>query len=410
VRVGIDCRALFEPATGIGTYARNLIAGLSQVDRETAYILNCLCARYRPKELHAAGISGRKNFRPVCGRIPGRLQEILGEWIRFPLERLLGPMDLYHATDYLPPKLAGAGLVATIHDLSFLLYPESFAPGTLRTLKRRTDRLIRRARIIVADSRCTAADLVRLCGVEENRIRVVYPACDPIFLRDERKPGADWNLKNERTPRARRRRRLGDDRKPGGEPSESVQIRYRLPARYILYVGALHPRKNLDRLVAAFARLKQGGYPQKLLIVTGKRTFRKYLLLHARGLGLREEIRILERVPRSHLPELYRRADLFVYPSLYEGFGYPVLEAMACGTPVVATERSSIPELTGKAALLVDPEDEDGMAREMARLLDDAGLRKSLGGEGRERARTFHRRRFAGEMIAVYREAARSGS
>jgi glycosyltransferase involved in cell wall biosynthesis len=190
---------------------------------------------------------------------------------------------------------------------------------------------------------------------------------------------------------------------------EAARERFGLPGKYILSVGTLEPRKNLSLLVESFALLRKWKIDDYRLVIAGEKGW-KYdqIFRTVRDLGLEDEVRFLGYVPTEDLPLLYRGAELFVYPSLYEGFGVPILEAMACGCPVVASDRASIPEVCGAAGILVAPEDRDDVAEAMGRVLSDPSLADAMRVRGRERAEGFRWETSARALLLLYEECARS--
>jgi glycosyltransferase involved in cell wall biosynthesis len=237
---------------------------------------------------------------------------------------------------------------------------------------------------IIADSEATCLDLIRHYHIQEHKITVVYPGCDRSLA-----PVTDRELLT------------------------SVRARYRLAHSYLLYVGTLHPRKNLVRLIEAFAFLtasldaetKDGASPLQLVLAGQKGWLYDDILAQVRKLGLTERVRLTGYLPPADLPALLSGARAFVFPSLYEGFGLPVLEAMACGTPVICSNVSSLPEVAGDAALLVDPLDVDALAAALEQVVVDPELRRALVERGFRQAARFSWRRCARETLQVLEEA-----
>jgi glycosyltransferase involved in cell wall biosynthesis len=238
-------------------------------------------------------------------------------------------------------------------------------------------RFLRAADVIIAVSECTRRDAVRLYGIDQAKIRVVYEGVNPRF-------------------------RPLDDR----EQLEALRHRYALPARFLLYVGTIEPRKNLPALFEAF---KQIGLPGVKLVIVGKKGW-LYDETFARlqALGLEREVVFTGFVPDDDLPGLYTLAEAFVFPSLYEGFGLPVLEAMACGTPVITGNVSSLPEVMGDAGILVAPGDVGGLVTALKRVLTDSHLRAQMSAKGLAQARKFTWEKAAQETLAVYRRVMQS--
>jgi glycosyltransferase involved in cell wall biosynthesis len=283
--------------------------------------------------------------------------------------------DLVHGPAFVGPVLAPCPAVVTIHDLSFLRFPALFRPANRLYLTVLTRLSARRARRLIAVSAETASEATRLLGVPAERIDVVYHGVDPIF------------------------RPL-----PAGEVAAFRQRRG-LPERFVLFVGTLEPRKNLVRLVEAFARICGGTDGRKrasLVLAGGKGWLYDELFARVEALGLEEQVVFPGYVAGDELPLWYNAATVLAYPSLYEGFGLPVLEAQACGTPVLTSNVSSLPEAAGGAALMVDPYDVEALAAGLHRLLVDESLRHELRERGLAHAGQFSWPRTAEETVRVY--------
>jgi glycosyltransferase involved in cell wall biosynthesis len=281
--------------------------------------------------------------------------------------------DLVHGPVFVGPLIAPCPVVTTIHDLSFIRFPHLFRPANRLYLSIMTRLSARRARRLIAVSEHAASESVDLLGVPRDKVTVVYHGVDAAF---RPLPAAEVAAFRERRG---------------------------LPERFLLFVGTLEPRKNLRRLIKAFARIHDGR--DRLALVGGKGWLYDDLFADVEELGLGEAVLFPGYVPKEELPLWYNAATAFVYPSLYEGFGMPVTEAQACGTPVLTSNTSSLPEAAGEEALLVDPHDVESIAAGLKRLLDDADLRKQLREHGLVHARTFNWTRTARETIEVYRQA-----
>jgi glycosyltransferase involved in cell wall biosynthesis len=283
--------------------------------------------------------------------------------------------DLVHAPVFVGPLIAPCPVVTTIHDLSFIRLPHLFRPANRLYLTIMTRFSARRARRLIAVSQHAASESARLLGVSPEKVTVVYHGVDPSFRPLPADEVADF------------RERRG------------------LPERFLLFVGTLEPRKNLVRLIEAFARMDEGRV--KLVLAGGKGWLYDDLFARVEELGLEHRVLFPGYVPNEELPLWYNAATVFVYPSLYEGFGMPVTEAQACGTPVVTSNVSSLPEAAGEAARLVDPRDVEAIASGLRQVSDDDVLRQELREQGLAHARTFTWSRTARETIQVYRQAAR---
>lgn len=304
------------------------------------------------------------------------VQRILWEQLALPAAARSARLDLLHGPVNVNPLFSACPSVVTIHDLSFMRYPQAFPPLKRAYLRRQVQLSVRAARRVIAISKATQHDLVTLFGVDPARIDVVYNGVDAAFS--------------------------------AGAPHEVEEFRARrgLPARYILHLGTLEPRKNLTRLVQAFARLKaqDTNVPHlKLVLAGGKGWFYDSLFAEVARLGLEGSVLFPGYIDDADLVGWYRAAAVFAYPSLMEGFGLPVLEALASGVPTVTSNVSSLPEVAGDAALLVDPSDVDALAAALGRLLQEPALAAELRSRGLRRAARFSWQRTAQETAAVYR-------
>jgi len=285
---------------------------------------------------------------------------------------LPGRVDLLHAPVNVVPLLSSVPAVVTVHDLAFMAMPERFLPAKRRYLEAFTRLTMRKARHVIADSAHTRDDLIRLLDVPPERVTAV-----PLGVN-------------------------GDFRPPDDAAKAAFRTRENLPDHYLLYLGTLEPRKNLVALVRAYARLRQSGLDWPLVLAGGKGWLYEDIFQAVEESGLTEHVRFPGYVRYEDQPLWYGCATTFVYPSTYEGFGLPVLEAMACGTPVVCSNASSLPEAAGNAALLVDPHDEGALVAAVTRLAADEALRADYSQRGLARAALFPWSRTAEETVGVY--------
>jgi glycosyltransferase involved in cell wall biosynthesis len=365
-RIAIDVRKWRD--YGIGTYVRNLVRHLAPLDSETTYFLFC----DRGDEATLRDLA--ENFVPIVDTSPGYS---LSEHLTIPLKlRRLG-VNLFHSPHYVLPLLCPTPSVVTIHDCIHLLFPE-YLPNRMAHSYARfmIGSAIRRSALVLTVSEASRRDILRLYPeAQPERIRVVPNAIDPFLVDD-----------------------------PGIEEMERVRERYQIRGRFVLYAGNIKPHKNLDRLIAAFGLLKRrpGHEDLKLLIIGDEVSRYGSFRRSVEAAGVRQEVRFFGFVPDRTLAALYRLAAVFAFPSLYEGFGLPPLEAMACGTPVVTSRISSLPEVVGDAALLVDPYSVKDIALGIERVLADEELRAGLKVRGLARAQSFSWDRSVREIHAVY--------
>ena len=321
--------------------------------------------------LRAAGLPARLTSLPT-DRPPVR---IAWEQAVLPPELLRTGADLLHALGFVAPLAWRGPTVVTVYDLSFLRFPELFNRGNRVYLRTFTPPSLRRAERVITISEHTRRDVVELCGVPPERVTPILLAADPRF-------------------------------RPC-DPDEAAAFKARkgLPDRFILYMGTLEPRKNVRTLVRAYAELRAAGMTDCDLVLAGGRGWQYESIFElVDELGLGGSVHFPGYVPDAEQALWYSSAVIFAYPSLYEGFGLPLLEAMACGTPVVASRSSSLPEVVGEAGVLVSPSDPHELSAALGELLASDGRRARLREAGLARAGTFSWQRMAAETVQVYRE------
>jgi glycosyltransferase involved in cell wall biosynthesis len=371
VRIAIDATSVPRQRAGAGTYICNLVQALAQVDRENTYFV------FAKRETFDGRSLQRDGFRLVPVRLTSRLARMLWEQAMLPLQLSRLGVDVLHSPHYTTP-LASAGWrrVVTFHDVTFFLLPRRY-PVLRRLYFQGASRAgARLADLAIAVSETVKGDVVRHLGLPAEKVRAVPLAPAPGFhpLEDSAR-------------------------------MEAVRERYGLPPSFILNVGTLEPGKNQATLVRAFHRLKQQGVEQGLVIAGQKGWMYEKLFRLVDGLGLRDEVRFVGHLPEDDLAAVYNMADLFVFPSLYEGFGLPPLEAMACGLPVVASRAPALAEVLDGAALLVDACDVSALAEASAKALGDKRLRSRLRKQGLERASRFSWQRTARGTVTAYEAA-----
>ena len=365
MRVGLTAEWLGTAAGGLETYARELILAL---------------ATARP-DLRLTAYTIRDDVLPVTATLQSRLLATRSRWgalgLALPVELLRRPPDLLHVTS-IAPLICPCPSVFTVHDLAYRMMPEIYP----RAVRFRLDALIslgiRRARQVIAVSEATRRDLLDHYDIPADRVTVIPEAAAP----DLAGPVAAADL-------------------------AATRAHYRLPESYLLYVGRLHVRKNLDRLVEAYAALPAELRQACGLVLVGRRLFDSGPVLETIArCGVEAQVVLTGHVPADALRAIYAGATAFVYPSLFEGFGLPPLEAMARGLPVLTANRHALEEVVGDAGLLVDPTDIGALRDGMARLATDPDLRAELSARGRARAAEFSWDRTARETARVYERAA----
>ena len=355
MRVVMDYTPAVRQGAGIGRHTRQLVAALAALAPAAAAVRLVSYGRAAPAQ--PAPLPLR--------RVPLANRWLSAAWYRadlpLPADWLSGGADLYHASDFTLPPLHRARGLLTVHDLSFLTAPQHADAGLRRFLSRAVPHSVARAYHILADSESTRRDLIHLLHADPQRITVVYPGVEARFA-------------------------------PIHDPVRlaAVRARYGLGEQpFVLGLGTLEPRKNWDGLIRAWNRLRRAGLPHPLVIGGGKGWLVQQIEAEAAASPWRDDIHFIGFVDDSDLSALYSAAALFAFPSHYEGFGIPLLEAMACGAAVVCADNSSLPEAAGDAAVLVNAADEAALAAALQRVLEDAPYRSALQTAGFRQARRF---------------------
>ncbi|RLC78980.1 MAG: glycosyltransferase family 1 protein [Chloroflexi bacterium] len=365
-RVGLNAHLLsLAPnyrGAGINQYIYNLLSWLPVVDTQGYYV-----AFLGEKAADFKGVKLRFSRLPTVKPVI----RILWEQTVQPLALVKEGIEILHGMAFVGPLLAPCPFLVTIYDLSFLLFPESFKTWNRLYLSVFTRISARRADLVIAISENTKKDLVRLFDVPGVKVAVTYCGCDKSM-------------------------------RPLPRPEvEAFRESRSLPERFILFLGTLEPRKNLVRLVEAFALLKRKDV--KLVLAGGKGWGYEPIFARVEELGLQERVLFPGFIPSEEKVYWYNAAEIFVYPSLYEGFGLPPLEAMACGTPVIASNAASLPEVVGDAGILIDAQDTNALAEALDFLLDHPEEREALKEKGLRRSREFSWEKTARETSELYR-------
>jgi glycosyltransferase involved in cell wall biosynthesis len=372
VRITADLTPAVHSHAGIGRYTQELFTALTTLDSTNSY-----AAFY-------SAPAGNEKPAPPLDRLPARITRLTAKPLRLSvmlthfaglsLDHWLPPTDIFHATDHVLLPLRRARSVFTLYDLTVRLSPASHLPLNRWYSTLMLPVFMHRATAIIAISEQTRRDAVQWLPALASKIRVIYPGVNARF-RPVREP----------------------------EPLARVRAKYALPPAFVLYVGTLEPRKNIPALLEAYRALLSSLPSAPPLVLAGRKgwlyepIFRKLT-----ELGLESKVHFTDWIADDDLPALLSSARLFVYPSLYEGFGLPPLEAMACGTPVVCSNTSSLPEVVGQSGLLVDPHDGTGLAEAMRRLLTEPELHAELSARGRAQAQGFTWERTARETLKLY--------
>ena len=386
MRIGINAQKLFVSQdyrnAGISRYIGGVCAHLPSIPGDEEFLLYT-----NPQVREWPGVTGpRLRLSPT--RLPtlSPIMRILWEQAMLPALAIRDGIDVLHCPLNVLPIVSRVPVVLTIHDLTFIRYPDRFHPAKQRYLSTFTRYAARHARRIVADSAATRADVIEAFGISPDVVDVVYPGVDPDF------------------------RPIDPDIQSQSDNLALFRARHNLPDHFILYLGTLEPRKNVDRLVRAFARLVRQGLPHSLVLAGGRGWDFEAIDRAVIEEGVEDRVRFPGYVSRADQPLWYSASDVFVYPSQYEGFGLPVLEALACGTPVVTSATSSLPEVVGAAGLTVNPGDERALADAIASVVTDPVLASSLRRAGPEQASQFTWAAAADGCVHAYRAALDSNS
>jgi glycosyltransferase involved in cell wall biosynthesis len=356
---------------GVSNYIEALLTHLGALDQHNRYTI------YTTRGLDSRALRLPPNFVVRPSRLP-----TINPRVRIPWEQLLAPLllrlgraDVYHGVLNVVPLVCPVPSVVTIHDLSAFLFPQTFRRVNRAYTQWAIRVACRRATRILAVSEATKSELVRWLGVAPERVVVTYDACEERFA------------------------------PPAPAAIEAFRRRAGLPERFILFVSTLEPRKNVPTLLDAYARIA-AATDAPLIIGGSKGWLYEPIFAKAEALGLSDRVRFVGFIDGADLPLWYAAATVFTLPSLYEGFGMPLLEAMACGTPVVTTTSSSLPEVVGDAGLTVPPTDADALGAALLRALTDVDLRAEMRERGLRQARRFSWRATAERTLAVYQDAA----
>jgi len=374
MRIGIDATALPPQPVGAGNYIIQLIRALASLKVNDEFVI------FAQQRGHALiNLPENDNFKWITlkDRNPG--SRLIWEQSLFPRLIKKSGVDLLHSLHYTRPIILPCASVVTFHDMTLFLYPELhtrakrlFFPQAIRASARLADAL-------TADSECTRQDAIRILGIQPGKITTTQLGVDPAF------------------------RPINDTMARG-----KIAEKYDLPERFILYVGLIEPRKNLPMLINAYKRLIDGGENYKLVLVGSYGWMYEELLRQINNLDLEEMIHFTGYVSQEDLPLVYNLSSLFVYPTIYEGFGLPALEAMACGVPVITTDVSSLPEIIGKAGMLVPVNNVEALYGAMIAVLGDEDLRREMTNKGILRAAKFTWEQTAKLTFQVYQQVMRT--
>ncbi len=369
MRIVIDIQSVIGQKTGVGKYTEGLVKGLSRLPASHQFSLFYFNFRSRFKGMELSA----KKFTNKEVKLPGRLFSFF--WKKggaFKFDRLSGEADLFHFPNFISRPVKSGKTVVTVHDLAFRRFPRYIEKKNLAFLNDNLPRTLAKADKIIAVSRFTKDELLKFFPVPERKIKVIHEGIDESFRRIN-----DWVQLDE------------------------VREKYKLPKKFLLWVGTLEPRKNISGLLEAFAVFKGRSNTDYKLVLVGKKGWNyQGFFEKMKNLSLADDVFLTEYVADKDLPFIYNLAEVFIFPSFYEGFGLPPLEAMACGLPVITTP--ALREVVEEAALMVSPQDVPGMARGMAEVLENTELKADLIQKGFEQAGKFSWEKAASETLSLY--------
>lgn len=367
MRIAINALGMKRRLHGVGNYIKNLVWGLSKIDSENEYLI----FGSSENACHLEGLGRNFHIEMAPNRPALR---VIWEQTILPLKLKKERIDLYHGPAFAAPLIKTCAQVVSIHDMSFHLVPEQHSLHTRLYLRVIVPSMLKNSDGMIAVSEHTKSDILCIGGIEGQRVAVIPLGVEERFvpIRDEAQVA-------------------------------KVREKYKLPREFILFVGMIEPRKNLENLVDAYFKTSLSDRCD--LVLAGSLGWGySGLLQKIEATDNRGSIRLPGYVDDADLPTLYSAATVFAYPSQYEGFGLPVLEAMACEAPVITSSVSSLPEVAGDAAVMVDPDDVDALASNLRSLVEDRGLRERLSRHGRERAKRFTWSNAAQKTLAVYEQ------
>ncbi|MGH2521886.1 MAG: glycosyltransferase family 4 protein [Anaerolineales bacterium] len=374
MRITLDLSPAVHRHAGLGRYSHELLAALVALDKANDYATFYYAPRGAEKPAPPLDQLPARALRLPAK--PWRMSVLLADFLGLALDHWLPPTDLFHATDHLLPPLRRARTVFTIHDLIYRFFPEHHLPLNRWYLTLMLPRFMRRADAIIAVSEHTRRDVVRLMRIPPEKITVIHEGVNPNY-------------------------------RPLADEAELARVRakYNLPEHFILFFGTIEPRKNLLMLLEAYRVLLARDTPMPDLVIAGRRGWLYQPVFQCVSeLGLQRRVQFTEWVAEGDAPGLMNAAEVFVYPSVYEGFGLPPLEALACGTPVLCSNASSLPEVVGDASLLLPPGDPAAWTEALSRVLSDSALRADLRTRGPARARQFTWEAAARKTLEVYEQ------
>lgn len=383
MRISFEGQAFINSTrTGVGLYTYNLVKNIITIDLANQYQINIFDFLNRNKskdkvtELFRGDGNDRVHVRE-CILIPYGVYARFQELFRFVFyETLLNSkVDIVHFFNFILPRKIKSKTINTVHDMNYIRYPETMSKTNYNIHRKNLQRSCRDADFILTVSQNSKNEIMEFMNVSPDKIDIASPAVDTNIFHPIKDCG--W-----------------------------IKDKYKIPGGYILYFGTLEPRKNITSIIKAFKTVSEKNADINLVLAGQKGWMYEEIFRLIQDLHLQDRVVFTGYVPEEDAPALYSCAEAFVFPSLYEGFGMPPLEAMACGTPVIVSNTSSLPEVVGDAGILVDPHDIENISFEMDRLINDSEVRKTLSEKGLEQSRKFTWEDSARKVIEVYNRLA----
>jgi glycosyltransferase involved in cell wall biosynthesis len=374
MKIGIDISPIIGEKTGVGYYTANLVDSLARIDRTNQYQLYPFFYHLYQSDFKTAVGPSQENFHMHCQNIPKIIIDIAWHYSPIPKKWILGNVDILHSTTFCSPGDHYGKLIVTVYDVSFLILPEYHTEANRQHALKGTADAVRFADCIIAISDSGKKDLVKYFAADPEKVVVTHLAAKDIF-----------------TPR-------------GLDERNRVLKKFGISGDFILFVGSFEPRKNIGTLVRAYINLPEKVKKQYSLVIAGGKGWLNTDIDALIGSQDSAQIRRIGYVDERDLAALYSAATVFVYPSFYEGFGLPNLEAMSCGTPVITSNTSSMPEIGGAAALYFDPHDVRQLTSLLLEVIEDENLRKELSRKGIERAGEFSWEKTARATLKIYED------
>jgi glycosyltransferase involved in cell wall biosynthesis len=381
MKIGIDISPAINEKAGIGRYSYNLVTNLLKIDHKNQYFLfsNFIRDPDGTKKERLNSLC-KPNSKVKNYLLPGKIKELIWKSpFISPIDLLLGKVDVFHGLNFLCIPYHVKSAIVTIYDLAFLKFPEQVGKGYAEYFTKATKNAVFNSDIIISISQSTKDDLIELLQVPKEKIKVIYLGVEDYFF-------------IKVNPVKRRK----------------IALKYNLPQKYILYVGTLEPRKNIVGLVKAFNLLNKNLQTKYKLVIAGEKGWLyDEIFQTVANLKLGDKVIFTGFIPDCDLPAIYQGAKIFVLPSFYEGFGLPILEAMASGCPTISSNTSSMPEVVGDAGILINPSYPEEITQAIKKLLSDQTLYNQLKNKGEIQAQKFSWQKCGQETLRVYEEAYR---